>query len=92
MRADTHFRSAALAVLLLAVVALGGCGTDRLDPSGASASDGSTSPAVAGKWPLYSYTGDTAPGDVIGQGSGEVWYVVAPDGTLIMDDPLGEDL
>jgi predicted lipoprotein with Yx(FWY)xxD motif len=38
---------------------------------------------VAGKWPLYYYEADTAPGDLTGQGSGEVWYVVATDGTLI---------
>lgn len=28
--------------------------------------------------PLYYYVGDTAPGDVNGQGLREVWYVVAP--------------
>jgi predicted lipoprotein with Yx(FWY)xxD motif len=37
----------------------------------------------AGDWPLYRYAGDQAPGDVTGQGSGGVWYVVAPDGTVI---------
>jgi predicted lipoprotein with Yx(FWY)xxD motif len=29
--------------------------------------------------PLYYYAGDTAPGDVNGQGVGGVWFVVAPD-------------
>jgi predicted lipoprotein with Yx(FWY)xxD motif len=58
-------------------------------------SDGSLQ-LVAGKWPLYYYTADTAPGDLAGQGSGEVWYVVASDGTLIKDgapdevDDLGD--
>ncbi|HSK95040.1 MAG TPA: hypothetical protein VK891_00350 [Euzebyales bacterium] len=44
---------------------------------------------VAGEWPLYTFAGDAAPGDVNGQGSGDVWFVVAPDGTLIdgTDDP-----
>ena len=37
----------------------------------------------AGDWPLYRFAGDAAPGDTNGQGSGGVWYVVAPDGTLI---------
>jgi predicted lipoprotein with Yx(FWY)xxD motif len=37
----------------------------------------------AGDWPLYRFAGDQAPGDVNGQGSGDVWYVVAPDGTVI---------
>jgi predicted lipoprotein with Yx(FWY)xxD motif len=36
----------------------------------------------AGKWPLYRYAGDAAAGDVNGQGSGGVWFVVAPTGTL----------
>jgi predicted lipoprotein with Yx(FWY)xxD motif len=35
------------------------------------------------EWPLYYYAPDTAAGDVNGQGVGDVWYVVAPDGTLI---------
>jgi predicted lipoprotein with Yx(FWY)xxD motif len=42
---------------------------------------------VAGKWPLYYYTGDAAPGDINGQGSGDVWFLVDPDGTLIIDEP-----
>jgi predicted lipoprotein with Yx(FWY)xxD motif len=37
----------------------------------------------AGKWPLYTFSGDEAPGDVNGQGSGDVWFAVAPDGKLI---------
>ena len=36
-----------------------------------------------GDWPLYTFAGDAAPGDVNGQGVGEVWYAVAPDGTLV---------
>ena len=31
---------------------------------------------VAGKYPLYAYSGDAAPGDVNGQGSGDVWFAV----------------
>lgn len=37
----------------------------------------------AGDWPLYYFAGDAAPGDTSGQGSGGVWFVAAPDGTLI---------
>jgi len=37
----------------------------------------------AGDWPLYTFAGDSAPGDVTGQGSGGVWFAVAPDGSLI---------
>jgi predicted lipoprotein with Yx(FWY)xxD motif len=36
-----------------------------------------------GKWPLYTFSGDAAPGDVNGQGSGGSWFVVAPDGKLV---------
>lgn len=41
---------------------------------------------VAGKWPLYRFAGDGGPGDVNGQGSGDVWFAVAPDGSLIGAD------
>ena len=37
---------------------------------------------VAGKFPLYTFGGDAAPGDITGQGSGEVWFAVTLDGTL----------
>jgi predicted lipoprotein with Yx(FWY)xxD motif len=33
--------------------------------------------------PLYYYIKDTKPGDVVGQGNNDVWYVVAPDGTAV---------
>ncbi len=48
---------------------------------------------VAGKWPLYFFAGDVVPGDVSGQGSGDVWFVVDPDGSLITEEagaPAGE--
>lgn len=38
---------------------------------------------VAGKWPLYYYTGDGAPGDVNGHGAGDVWFLVDPAGSLL---------
>lgn len=43
--------------------------------------DGSTQLAV-GDWPLYRFSGDGAPGDINGQGSGDVWFVANPDGWL----------
>ena len=49
----------------------------------AERSDGSFQLA-AGGWPLYRFAGDVAAGDTTGQGSGGVWFVVAPDGTLVM--------
>jgi predicted lipoprotein with Yx(FWY)xxD motif len=33
--------------------------------------------------PIYYYAKDTAPGQVNGQGVAGVWYVVAPDGSMI---------
>lgn len=41
---------------------------------------------VAGKWPLYFFAGDAAPGDVNGQGSGDVWFAVDTGGILITED------
>ena len=42
-----------------------------------------TSQLKVGKWPVYLYAGDGAPGDVNGQGSGGTWFVIAPNGSLI---------
>ena len=36
-------------------------------------------------WPLYLFTGDTAPGDTNGQGLDGLWYVVDPAGQPIDD-------
>ena len=41
---------------------------------------------VAGKYPLYTYGGDAAPGDTTGHGSGDVWFAMNLDGTLIAAD------
>jgi predicted lipoprotein with Yx(FWY)xxD motif len=40
---------------------------------------------AAGKWPLYVFSGDSAPGDVNGEGALGKWFAVGPDGTLLMD-------
>jgi predicted lipoprotein with Yx(FWY)xxD motif len=58
---------------------------DPLDLATFSTVDGAEggTQLVAGDWPLYRFSGDSAPGDVNGQGSGGVWFAVAPDGTLI---------
>lgn len=49
------------------------------------ATDGS-SLATVGGWPLYTYVGDKAPGDVSGEGIanfGGVWYAVSPSGHAV---------
>jgi predicted lipoprotein with Yx(FWY)xxD motif len=40
-----------------------------------------TDQLVAGKWPLYTFSGDTNPGDTNGEGSNE-FFVVTPTGGL----------
>ncbi|MGW6908665.1 SCO0930 family lipoprotein [Streptomyces sp. NPDC054940] len=34
-------------------------------------------------WPLYTFYGDTKPGDTKGQGVGGTWYAVSPEGKLV---------
>ena len=34
-------------------------------------------------WPLYYFSGDSAPGDVNGQGLNDVWWVIDASGTAI---------
>jgi len=41
----------------------------------------------AGRWPLYTYSGDTKPGDVNGEGSGGVWFAAGTDGVLVKSAP-----
>jgi predicted lipoprotein with Yx(FWY)xxD motif len=38
---------------------------------------------VANGWPLYFFANDAAPGDTNGQGIGDRWFVVGPDGEPI---------
>lgn len=38
---------------------------------------------MAGGWPLYYFAQDQEPGDVNGQGVGDVWWVLRPDGTPV---------
>jgi len=44
---------------------------------------------VAGKWPLYIFSGDSAPGDVNGEGVLGKWFAVRPDGTLLKTSTAG---
>ncbi|MEU9099830.1 SCO0930 family lipoprotein [Streptomyces sp. NPDC048361] len=34
-------------------------------------------------WPVYTFSGDTKPGDTNGQGMGGTWYAVSPQGKLV---------
>ena len=59
-----------------------GEGLDAAVVTTVEGTDGGTQ-LKAGDWPLYEFTGDAAPGDVNGQGIGDVWFVVAADGSLV---------
>jgi predicted lipoprotein with Yx(FWY)xxD motif len=50
---------------------------------GHTTTPGGSAIATVGGWPLYTYVGDKAPGDVTGEGIrsfGGVWYAVSPAG------------
>lgn len=38
-------------------------------------------------WPLYYYAKDAQAGDLTGQGVGDVWFVLAPDGSVLKEAP-----
>jgi predicted lipoprotein with Yx(FWY)xxD motif len=59
-----------------------GDGLDAAQFATATRADGDEQVTVDG-WPLYFFSGDTAPGDTNGQDVGDVWYVVGPDGAAI---------
>jgi predicted lipoprotein with Yx(FWY)xxD motif len=69
---------------LLADGAATGDGVDASLLGTTERTDGSTQVTLDG-WPLYYFADDAAPGDTNGQAIGDVWYVVAPDGTHITD-------
>ena len=62
-----------------------GTGVDASKLGTAKRSDNGTEQATYGGWPLYHYSKDTKPGDVTGQDSGGVWYVIGADGNAIED-------
>jgi predicted lipoprotein with Yx(FWY)xxD motif len=54
-------------------------GVDDADIGLLERPDGSTQLTIAG-WAVYRFSGDTAPGAAEGQGVGDAWYAVTPDG------------
>ena len=62
-----------------------GNGLDGATFATATRDDGGKQVTVNGS-PLYTYSGDSAPGDTNGQGIGGVWYVTGADGKPIDDD------
>ena len=62
--------------------AVGGEGIDASLLGTSERTDGSVQVTLDGH-PLYYFAQDAAPGDVNGQGVGDVWYVVSPAGAPI---------
>lgn len=58
---------------------------------GTTERDDGTVQVTYGDRPLYYWAGDSAPGDVNGQGVSDIWWVVAPDGSAITDATGAED-
>ncbi len=52
---------------------------------GSMTRDDATLQITVGGAPVYTYSGDEAPGDTNGEGVGDVWYVAAPTGEPMMD-------
>ncbi len=72
--------------LALASAKPAGAGTARPSLLGADASPAGGKVVTYGGWPLYTYVGDTSPGQANGQGlnaNGGVWHVVSPSGAVI---------
>jgi predicted lipoprotein with Yx(FWY)xxD motif len=61
-------------------------GIDRSLFTTTTRADG-THQLVAGQWPLYTFSGDSKPGDVNGQGSGGTWFAVGTNGKLVKTMP-----
>lgn len=59
-----------------------GDGIDRTLVDSSERTDASVQITYNG-WPLYYFANDQAPGDTNGQGRGDVWYVIGPDGEAI---------
>jgi predicted lipoprotein with Yx(FWY)xxD motif len=59
-----------------------GDGVDADDLGTTTRDDGSTQVTFYGH-PVYTYAGDSAPGDVTGQGTGGKWFVIDADGNAV---------
>jgi len=66
--------------------AVAGDGVDASLLGTTTRTDGTTQVTYNG-WPLYYYEKDKAPGDVVGQNVGDVWFVVSPAGEMIGTAP-----
>jgi predicted lipoprotein with Yx(FWY)xxD motif len=65
-----------------------GSGVQAALLSTATQADGSSQVTYDGR-PLYYFAGDAKPGDVNGQGVGDVWFVLTADGQLVKEKAAG---
>lgn len=56
---------------------------------GTTARADGTEQATYNNWPLYRFSGDSAPGDTNGQGINDVWWVIGPAGEPISSSSSG---
>ncbi len=61
---------------------------------GTAERDDSADQVTYNGWPLYLFSGDSAAGDINGQGVSDVWFVIDPAGVVVegpADAPTGDD-
>jgi predicted lipoprotein with Yx(FWY)xxD motif len=59
-----------------------GAGLDQAKAAAQPQADGTSQVSYNGHL-LYTFVGDKAPGDAVGQGLGGIWFVLSPDGAKI---------
>lgn len=64
-------------------------GVDRSLVGTVRRSDGRTQVTLKG-WPLYTYSGDTTPGETTGEGVGGTWHAIGVDGAPVSAAPPAE--
>jgi predicted lipoprotein with Yx(FWY)xxD motif len=65
--------------------------SDGVDPAliGSVVRSDSTRQVTIANWPVYRFSGDTAPGDARGQGLGKVWFAITATGKKAAGPPAG---
>ena len=71
--------------------ATAGEGVDESLITSVPRADGGGDQVSYNDWPLYYFAEDSAAGDVNGQGVGDVWYLMSPDGEPIEESATTDD-
>jgi predicted lipoprotein with Yx(FWY)xxD motif len=64
-------------------------GTAKASLLGSTSNPGGGTVVTYGGRPLYTYVGDTSSGTANGQGTGGIWFVVSPSGTVVKSGTSG---